>query len=304
MPLQACCPKCGEELGELRAKIVGEPSGPEPDQASAKGQAIAGLRTLLAAAKHVQTREPSVDSFVASHQAGRVEGIETAIEVLRGKLDPEAEHFGDRKRGQRAPAGVTIKKHDRALPQFLNEGREKRHSEMNEDSCSSGSPLSDYARGLLGVIARRSPRETTSLQLAVLAARSIKSSDFGKGCKELVDGGLIDKVGPRVFRCSVRGLGIAGPQPPDPSGDALLMVWNAYLEKNEAKILTAIVDAKGVAMPDEIASDSGYSPTSSSFQGAIKKLRTLGLIEGSNRRGYTPCPELESRAGQVTRSAM
>jgi hypothetical protein len=204
---------------------------------------------------------------------GKIAGLETAIEVIRRGADPVAQSLKSAIRTIKI--GKTTSDVVPKLPH------------VRPDT----SDLSEYAFALLEILVRRKG-ETTDLQLAVLAGRSITSSEFGKACKELVDKELAWKVRPRVLIPTGTGELVAGPQPPDPSGDALLMVWNAYLEKNEAKILTAIVDAKGVAMPDEIATDSGYSPTSSAFQAAIKKLRELGLIEGSNRRGYTPCPEL------------
>jgi hypothetical protein len=63
-------------------------------------------------------------------------------------------------------------------------------------------------------------------------------------------------------------------------GPELLEHWAAKFGPTEAAILRKL--AEGTRPQSDLASETGYSPTSGGFKGALAKLRKLDLISGGS----------------------
>jgi hypothetical protein len=136
-------------------------------------------------------------------------------------------------------------------------------------------------RALLAVLAKRAGQETTAAQLSVLSGYSIKSSGFQNSLSRLrslgyAEGGAHDVriTGDGEREAEDQGLGRA----PMPTGRALVEYWVGSLPRAEGVVLQAICDAHPRALDqDELSEATKYSRTSSGFQNAVSKLRSLKL---------------------------
>lgn len=125
-------------------------------------------------------------------------------------------------------------------------------------------------------------RPLTAQQVAVLSGYSQKSSSFANALGGLRSGGLA--VGGRDgISATDAGRDAAGDVPAAPVGAALVEHWSGQLGKAERTLLAVLVEQHpGLLTADELANRSGYSRTSSSFNNAIGKLRSLGLAHGGS----------------------
>lgn len=131
--------------------------------------------------------------------------------------------------------------------------------------------LSPCERAILTVLVQHGAR--TAHQIAILAGYS-ESGSFSGALTDLRAEGLIERGTP--VHITAAGRQIVGPVSSLPqSPDALLAYWAGELEPCAAKILYAL--RRGPLTSAEAAERTGYSE-SGSFNGALTKLRALGLI--------------------------
>lgn len=290
------CKSCKEPIGELVDVELVEGAGMRGpvelvDEESAQGQAIANLLSLLAAARHVEQHH---DPATEAHRMGRIEGIETAIEVLRRKLDPAAVSFGSRRRGPRpAPMRKTPAKAARVTTPLLDDVADKACKSSDVGLEVDPQAFSKYERSLVEVLARQT-RGISRMQLAVLSGRSQRSSTFDQALRNIRDAGLV-QGSPLALRVTAIGSVVAGEQPKSKTAKEVRDGWLSVLSRYESNVLRVFIDANGPAELDEVAESTGYSLRSSTFDQAVRKLRDLALIaRAGGRRSYELAPELRS----------
>lgn len=133
-------------------------------------------------------------------------------------------------------------------------------------------------RAILRAAAQLHPKPASRAQLAILSGYSIKSSSFQNALGALRSGGFLDGSGDSN-RVTGQGMLAAGDFDPMPSGDALIARWSEQLPKAERALLQVFAQ-HGEVSKEQLADESGYSITSSSFQNALGRLRTLELVDG------------------------
>lgn len=134
-------------------------------------------------------------------------------------------------------------------------------------------------RAILSVLAQF-PHGRTRQQVATLSGYSVTSGGFANSLGKLRTLGFIEGRGDLQITDS-GSVAIDGQYDPLPTGPALLTHWQRKLGKCERAILHCLVDAWPKSMArDDIATTTGYSPTSGGFANSLGKLRTLELIEG------------------------
>lgn len=143
---------------------------------------------------------------------------------------------------------------------------------------SSSSTLGKAEREILTVLAQHGTRNTT--QIALLTRRSHKSGGFRNSLSKLRSAGFIDGRGDVSITTAGRAaLGTWEPLPQQ--GTDLIRWWGTQLGKAERLILDYLATKPDCAVPvDEIALQTGYSPTSGGFRNSLSRLRSLGLASG------------------------
>lgn len=138
--------------------------------------------------------------------------------------------------------------------------------------------LGKAEREILTVLAQHGTRNTT--QIALLTRRSHKSGGFRNSLSKLRSAGLIDGRGEvTITEAGTAALGSWEPLPRQ--GPDLIHWWGTQLGKAERLILDYLAVHPGRAVPlDEIAQQTGYSPTSGGFRNSLSRLRSLGLASG------------------------
>lgn len=123
------------------------------------------------------------------------------------------------------------------------------------------------------------PKGLDKNQLSILTGYSASSGSFAQALARLRAAGWIFDGWPAIVRHE--GLQALGPFDPLPTGQPLLDYWLDRLSLAESRVLRVFVDLyPGVADRAQLATVTGYSPTSGSFAQAIAKLRALSLVEG------------------------
>ncbi|CPV66902.1 ATP-binding protein [Mycobacteroides abscessus] len=143
---------------------------------------------------------------------------------------------------------------------------------------SSSSTLGKAEREILTVLAQHGTRNTT--QIALLTRRSHKSGGFRNSLSKLRSAGFIDGRGDVSITTAGRAaLGTWEPLPQQ--GTDLIRWWGTQLGKAERLVLDYLATKPDCAVPvDEIALQTGYSPTSGGFRNSLSRLRSLGLASG------------------------
>jgi hypothetical protein len=122
--------------------------------------------------------------------------------------------------------------------------------------------------------------EADDARLAATSRYSVTSSSYEKGLSALrTRGFLAAESTPDRRILTEAGRGAAGDVPPLPTGEDLLDHWVRELGKCPATMLRAIFQ-RGTITRQQLAEDSGYSITSSSYEKGLSKLRVLGLATG------------------------
>lgn len=141
---------------------------------------------------------------------------------------------------------------------------------------TEGGPSAD-AQKLLDTLARHAPMAFARSQLAIFTWSSPKSSSYESAISELKRRGLVDDDG-GAFQPSEEGIASSTVDPQ--SAVNLLDAWRSALPKQERTLLETLLTTYPKALSrGALASQSGYSATSSAFQAAISSLRRNGLIE-------------------------
>lgn len=139
-------------------------------------------------------------------------------------------------------------------------------------------------RAILAVLAQH-PSGRGRIQLALLSQYRLKSSTFTGALASLRARGLVEPGGgrdaPIMATDAGHALAATAAIEPLPTGPALYQYWAGRLKLSEQRILDVFV----AAYPAEVArlavaERSGYSPTSSTFTGALAQLRSLQLVDG------------------------
>lgn len=137
-------------------------------------------------------------------------------------------------------------------------------------------------RAVLAVLAQF-PEGRTDRQVAILAGYSGKSGGFRGALSKLRTHGLIVGSGGHL-QITQEGLqAIDGQWEPLPQGIALLEYWLGQMNRAAER---SVLHAVYMAYPNridvqDVAAQTGYEAAGGGFRGALSKLRTLGLIEGS-----------------------
>lgn len=118
--------------------------------------------------------------------------------------------------------------------------------------------------------------EVTRKQLALLAGKSLKSSQFGVGVATLTAAGLLVKRG-GVFLKTDKGFELAG-RPTLPHGRKLWEYWAGKLSEYDRRILVAAVEHPGPLGRGELSRLSACSLKSSQFAVSLSQLVELGLL--------------------------
>ncbi len=138
--------------------------------------------------------------------------------------------------------------------------------------------LGKAEREILTVLAQHGTRNTT--QIALLTRRSHKSGGFRNSLSKLRSAGFIDGRGEvAITAVGTEALGSWEPLPQQ--GPDLIHWWGTQLGKAERLVLDYLAVHPGRAVPvDELAQQTGYSPTSGGFRNSLSRLRSLGLASG------------------------
>lgn len=136
-------------------------------------------------------------------------------------------------------------------------------------------------RMVLAVLAQY-PEGRTKRQTAILAGYASKGGGFNGALSKLRTAGLI--IGSDPIQITDAGFAaIDGQYEPLPVGRALLDHWLSTLNRAaERAVLQVLYDTNGEALDKQTLADrAGYEAAGGGFNGALSKLRTLELIEGS-----------------------
>lgn len=147
-----------------------------------------------------------------------------------------------------------------------------RHPRMTPAAGTGDVALGRCERALLTVLRQRSAISTSKVQLAVLSGYSVSSSGFQNALGKLRTLGLVSG-----FSITDAGCAAIGQVPSRPKGQDLVIHWMSQLGKAEATMLNALVNLGGPMTREDLSNATGYSTTSSGFQNAIGRLRSLGL---------------------------
>jgi hypothetical protein len=136
-------------------------------------------------------------------------------------------------------------------------------------------------RKVLQVLAQHGPR--TKQQLAIQAGYASSGGGFNGALSKLKGAGYIVVNGNGI---EITGPGTAaiGTVDPLPTGAALVAYWMQQFNRlAEREVLRVVVEAypQSLSLEDVAArTNPPYEPKGGGFNGAVSKLRTLGLVEG------------------------
>jgi predicted transcriptional regulator len=141
-------------------------------------------------------------------------------------------------------------------------------------------------RAVLAVLAQHYPESRNVRQVAIQAGYAKGGGGFRGALSKLRTLGLL--VGSNDLTITEAGRSaIDGQWEQLPRGRALLNYWLGQMNRAaERAVLQAVYDAYytqdgGWIDVTEVAAQTGYEAAGGGFRGALSKLRTLGLIEGS-----------------------
>lgn len=205
----------------------------------------------------------------------RLRAIEVALVKVQEELRTARMGFQEVERGQRS-------EFVEAMPSEP-QGQEATFSDYKPRPRSGSTDAGALDRGATGILATlvsRHPMKVTRSQLATLSGRSIKSSSFTAQVATLKREGYIEETGGLI--CATRaGLDLYGGARPSPQSSAEVQeMWRRALDDGPRKMLDELIRVfpHGHAR-DDLARNSGYSPTSSSVGAHLKMLRDNNLAE-------------------------
>lgn len=151
-----------------------------------------------------------------------------------------------------------------------------------EPSANGDVSLNRRAERMVLAVLAQYPEGRSKRQTAILAGYASKGGGFNGALSKLRTLGYI--VGSDPLQITQDGLtAIDGQYEPLPEGRALLDHWMSTLNRAaERAVLQVLYDANGEAVDKQTVADrAGYEAAGGGFNGALSKLRTLELIEGS-----------------------
>jgi len=126
--------------------------------------------------------------------------------------------------------------------------------------------------------------ERTKQQLAIQSGYAASGGGFNGALSKLKGAGFITTNGSGTFHVTDAGAAAIGDVKPLPTGAALVSYWMQQFNRlAEREVLRVIVEAYPSAITaEDIAARTNppYEPKGGGFNGALSKLRTLGLITG------------------------
>jgi uncharacterized protein DUF87 len=157
-----------------------------------------------------------------------------------------------------------------------------------------GREMGRCERAILTALIQRG--RATVQQVAILSGYSRTSSGFQNALGALRSAAFIEGRGAGAeLRATPAGEQALGERVrPLPRGRALLEHWMGLpmMGKCERALLQVLSQATGGASKERLAAAAQYSVTSSGFQNALGKLRTLELVRGRGGEPITLAPEL------------
>jgi hypothetical protein len=267
---------------------------PEVPAGSPFAPPIAAALVQMRALTHTLPADEEAKALVLE----RVAGMETVILLCRRaaageKLD--APHLVKVERAPAAEGGLAERVRElearvaalegrpsasgRPMPEILRAPKKATLKEALKEARSGG--LGRCERALLAVLAQREGEATSAAQLAVLSGYSFKSSGFQNALSRLRSLGFAEGGADNVRVTADGGresedLGLA--VAPMPTGRDLVDYWVRSLPKAEGTILRALCIAHPDPLDqDQLSAATNYSRTSSGFQNAVSKLRSLKL---------------------------
>lgn len=163
------------------------------------------------------------------------------------------------------------------LPESAPTVARARQIDGRASSRGNGESLSKAERLLLSALAQYHPAGLSRSRLSILSGYSSNSSSFDNALSALRTKGYINRGLPIAI--SEDGVRAVGDFEPLPTGQDLRAFWLAKLGKAERTLLDCLIRRYPAAVSrSELSDRSGYSETSSSFDNALSKLRTLELI--------------------------
>jgi len=222
------------------------------------------VRYLEALASNLATLRPTIDAAIEAIERDAAAALLYAASV--------------RSEGFSAPIGEPIPS---VASRLIETPRAPRPAVQQSDGALSG-----YAARLLSTLARHHPLNLTRTELGLLSGSSRRSSSFDGAIAELRRKGLIELADGR-YAVTSEGWPIVGGVPATPqTTEERIATWRSALPKAESVIFDVLVGAYPRSLTrTEIAEASSYSPTSSTFDGAISTLRRAGLADGTPAEG-------------------
>jgi hypothetical protein len=162
-------------------------------------------------------------------------------------------------------------------------------------TLSSPAKLTGAPRRLLVALAQAGGKPVTRRRAALLSQMSIHSSTWRGALAALRrDGFMRTTTTPgQDLVATPEGLKAAGPVTQMPKGAALVGYWRTRLGKGAPRaVFDVLVDAKEPLLRAEVATRAGISETSSTWRGALAKLRGLSLIDDIDKTKLALAKEL------------
>lgn len=232
------------------------------------------LARVLREGKAARDEVSAAASVYDSKAAELLLYLESLTEGRRHLKVPPAE-VADRPSGAsgRRDAGTSPAKAERPVATSTGSG---------VDGGSNGTLLNRRAERMVLAVLAQYPDGRSKRQTAILAGYAKSGGGFNGALSKLRTVGYIEGSDP--LRITDAGLGaIDGQYEPLPTGRALLDHWLGTMKRRaEREVLQVVYDAYPESLSKaEVAERAGYEVGGGGFNGAVSKLRTLELVEGS-----------------------
>lgn len=149
----------------------------------------------------------------------------------------------------------------------------------------STSGLAPGPHKMLVVLAMRAGEAVSRKKLSMLSGYSLTSSTFGIYIGKLKEKGYVQSRGKDLIitEDGCQAVGAFEPLPNDPA--SLISYWSKFLEPGPSKMFQILAACFPDSMSkQELSEQSGYSLTSSTFGIYVGKLKTLQLVDETNKR--------------------
>lgn len=268
------------DLGRLRTHLAATIEKAEADDPRRLRARIAELERQLQAGGRVETRVERVVEYVevpvlSDEARDQLSQAMEALMVAEARFQEIAETI------QESVRAVPLR--TAPVPQPAPVSRTHTSAKPPSPEGTPAAPsveLDTGARGLLEVLLQRHPLQFTRTQLATLAGRGQKSSSYAAQIALLKKAGLVDEQD-RLLGLTPAAVAAYGAQLPTPQSSAeVRAMWRQRLPDGPRKMLDVLSEAYPTWIArDDLATASGYSPTSSSVGAHLKVLRDNGLVE-------------------------